>query len=99
MAVMTGVDSPFVSGAGKETVKEPDPEPEPISEPVPKPEPPKPRPAPKIEAPKPQPKVEEEKGSSNYIWYALILLIDTDPDLVFNAISLFRKYRNIFLFF
>lgn len=71
MAVMTGVESPFISGAVKETVKEPDPEPIP----EPKPEPPKPKPAPKIEAPKPQPKVVEEKGNSNYIWYALILLI------------------------
>jgi len=75
MAVMTGVESPFISGAVKEKVKEvvpepPKPEPEP-----PKPEPPKPKPAPKIEAPRPVPKVEEEKGGNNYIWYALILVI------------------------
>jgi cell division protein FtsZ len=73
MAVLTGVESPFISGS-MEKVKEP--EPEPPKPPEPKPEPPKPKPAtPRIEAPRPQPKVEEEKGSSNYIWYAIILLI------------------------
>ncbi|MFZ3385102.1 MAG: cell division protein FtsZ [Candidatus Methanoperedens sp.] len=71
MAVLTGVESPFISGSS-EKVKEPEPEPAP--EPEPKPEPPKPKPV-RIEAPKPQPKVEEEKGSSNYVWYAIILLI------------------------
>jgi len=75
MAVLTGVDSPFITGAVREKVKAvapepPKPEPEP-----PKPEPPKPKPAPKIEAPKPLPKVEVEKGNSNYIWYGIILLI------------------------
>lgn len=73
MAVLTGVESPFISGS-MEKVKEP--EPEPPKPPEPKPEPPKPKPAtPRIEAPRPQPKVEEEKGSGNYIWYAIILLI------------------------
>lgn len=72
MAVLTGVQSPFISGSAEENVKEP--EPEPVPEPVAKPEPPKPRPAPRIETPRPQPKVEEEK-SSNYVWYAIILLI------------------------
>ena len=71
MAVLTGVESPFISGSS-EKVKEPEPEPAP--EPEPKPEPPKPKPV-RIEAPKPQPKVEEEKGNSNYVWYAIILLI------------------------
>jgi cell division protein FtsZ len=75
MAVLTGVQSPFISGAVKEKVKEVAPEPpKPIPEPEqPKPEPPKP--APRIVAPRPVPKVEEEKSSSNYIWYALILVI------------------------
>ncbi|MFZ3169813.1 MAG: cell division protein FtsZ [Candidatus Methanoperedens sp.] len=72
MAVLTGVQSPFISGS-VEKVKEP--EPEPVREPETKPEPPKPKPAPRIEAPRPQPKVEEEKSSSNYVWYAIILLI------------------------
>ena len=71
MAVLTGVQSPFISGS-VEKVKEPEPEPAP--EPETKPEPPKPKPAPRIEVPRPQPKVEEEK-SSNYVWYAIILLI------------------------
>jgi cell division protein FtsZ len=75
MAVLTGVQSPFISGAVKEKVKEVAPEPpKPIPEPEqPKPEPPKP--APRIVAPRPVPKVEEEKSRSNYIWYALILVI------------------------
>ncbi|MCX9082424.1 MAG: cell division protein FtsZ [Candidatus Methanoperedens sp.] len=75
MAVLTGVQSPFVSGA-METVKEA--EPEPIKEepkPEPRPEPPKPKPAPKIQTPRPVLKVEEEKSSNEYIWYAIILLI------------------------
>jgi cell division protein FtsZ len=77
MAVLTGVDSPFISGAIQEKVtevaqtqeqpKQPEPEP--------KPEPPKPAPAPKIVAPRQVHKVEEEKGSSNYVWYAIILLV------------------------
>jgi cell division protein FtsZ len=77
MAVLTGVESPFISGATQEKVKEVAPKPpKPIPVPEqPKPEPPKPAPAPKIVAPRPVPKVEEEKGSSNYIWYALILVI------------------------
>jgi cell division protein FtsZ len=72
MAVLTGVESPFISGAIKEKVVEVAPEP-PKPEPEPTPEPPKP--VPKIVAPRPLPKVEEESSSSNYIWYALILLI------------------------
>ncbi|MCZ7395332.1 MAG: cell division protein FtsZ [Candidatus Methanoperedens sp.] len=69
MAVLTGVESPFVSGKVKEepVVEEP--------EPAPRPEPPKPRPAPRVEAPKPQPKIEEKKGTSPYIWIAIILII------------------------
>jgi len=78
MAVLTGVQSPFISGATHEKVKEvvareppkPIPEPEP-----PKLELPKPTPVPRIVAPRPQPKVEEEKGGSTYIWYGIILLI------------------------
>jgi cell division protein FtsZ len=77
MAVLTGVESPFISGAGRETVKEvaqvepPKPIPEPEQ---PKPEPPKPKPAPRVVTPRPLPK-EEETGGNNYIWYAIILLI------------------------
>lgn len=71
MAVLTGVQSPFVSGA-MEKVVEAEPEP---TLPEPEPEPPKPKPAPKIQVPRPQPKIEEEKSSGNYIWYAIILLI------------------------
>ncbi len=79
MAVLTGVQSPFVSGA-MEKVKEVEIEPpkEEIKEepkPEPRQEPPKPKPMPKIEKPRTQPKVEEEKGSNDYIWYAIILLI------------------------
>ncbi len=75
MAVLTGVESPFVSGA-MEKVKEVEPEPpkpEPKSEP--RQEPPKPKPTPKIETPRPHPKVEDEKSGNDYIWYAMILLI------------------------
>ncbi|MBU4373139.1 MAG: hypothetical protein KJ714_01600, partial [Euryarchaeota archaeon] len=74
MAVLTGVESPFVSGKVKEEVVE---EIEKIEEPKPepKPEPPKSRPAPRVEAPRPQPKKEEEKGSSAYIWIGIILVI------------------------
>ena len=69
MAVLTGVESPFVSGKAKEEVVE-------VEEPAPAPRPePKPRPAPRVEAPRPQPKKEEEKGSSAYIWIGIILLI------------------------
>lgn len=77
MAVLTGVESPFISGAVKETVQEvakvepPKPIPEPEQ---PKPEPPKPKPAPRVVTPRPLPK-EEETGGNNYIWYAIILLI------------------------
>ena len=77
MAVMTGVQSPFITGAVREKVKEvASPEPPKPPEPEIKPEPPKPAPIPRVVAPRPVPKVEEEKSSnSNYIWYALILLI------------------------
>ncbi|MCE8422905.1 MAG: cell division protein FtsZ [Candidatus Methanoperedens sp.] len=76
MAVLTGVESPFVSGevrAKKEVVvEEPKPEPEPIK---PKVEPPKP-PVRKVEPPKPVIKVvEEKKASSSYIWITIILII------------------------
>lgn len=79
MAVLTGVQSPFISGIAEEEVTMPEPEPvrEPEPEPVreePKVEPPKAKPV-KITAPKPQMKVEEEKESRNYIWYAIILII------------------------
>ena len=75
MAVLTGVQSPFVSGA-MEKVKEVEPEaPKEETKPEPRPEPPKPKPAPKIQTPRPLPKVEEEKSSNDYIWYAIILLI------------------------
>ncbi len=68
MAVLTGVESPFVSGKVKEVV---------VEEPAPEPETerPKPRPAPRVEPPKPQPKVEEKKGMSPYIWVAIIVII------------------------
>jgi cell division protein FtsZ len=69
MAVLTGVESPFVSGKVKEeVVVEEEPKPEP------KPEPPKPKPVPRVEPPKPQPKV-EGKPSNTYIWIGIILLI------------------------
>jgi cell division protein FtsZ len=71
MAVLTGVESPFVSGKVKEEVVV---EEAPKSEPEPIPEPPKPKPAPRVEPPKPQTKV-EEKSSNNYIWIGIILLI------------------------
>lgn len=75
MAVLTGVESPFVSGTVrqkvvKEEVKVVEAPPKP---PEPMPEPPKP--APRVERPRPQPKIEEEKSSSNYLWIGLILLI------------------------
>ncbi len=68
MAVLTGVESPFVSGKVKEEVVVEEPKPEP------RPEPPKPKPAPRVEPPKPQPKV-EKKPSNAYIWIGIILLI------------------------
>ncbi|MFA4935932.1 MAG: cell division protein FtsZ [Candidatus Methanoperedens sp.] len=69
MAVLTGVESPFVSGttAKKEEVVE--------EEPAPRPEPPKPKPVTRVEPPRPQPKKVEEKSSSTYIWIGVILLI------------------------
>jgi len=71
MAVLTGVESPFVAGKVKEEVREVEEAPRP----EPRPEPPKPKPAPRVEAPRPQPKKEEEKPSSSYIWIGIILLI------------------------
>ncbi|VVB84743.1 Cell division protein FtsZ 1 [uncultured archaeon] len=71
MAVLTGVESPFVTGEVKEKVvveeKPPEPEPE-----KPKVEAPKPKPVVKVEPPKPEP-VKEQK--SNYIWIIVILII------------------------
>ncbi len=69
MAVLTGVESPFVTGKVKEEVKEEE------APPAPRPEPVRPKPAPRVEAPKPQPKVEEKKGVSSYVWVAIILVI------------------------
>ncbi len=73
MAVLTGVESPFIGGEDRQAKKEEEPAPEP--EPVrPRVEPPKPRPVVKIETPKQETK-KEEKSSSSYIWIGLILLI------------------------
>jgi cell division protein FtsZ len=73
MAVLTGVESPFIGGEDRQAKKEEEPAPEP--EPVrPRVEPPKPRPVVKIETPKQEIK-KEEKSSSSYIWIGLILLI------------------------
>ncbi|MDO9096909.1 MAG: cell division protein FtsZ, partial [Candidatus Methanoperedens sp.] len=70
MAVLTGVESPFVSGtAKKEVVVEEEPEP------APRPEPPKPKPVTRVEPPRPHPQKVEEKSSSTYIWIGVILLI------------------------
>lgn len=75
MAVLTGVESPFLSGEVKEKVKEEEkvieePEPEPVK---PKVEPPKPKPVAKVEPPKPE--VKKEEKSYTYIWIAIILII------------------------
>jgi len=79
MAVLTGVESSFLSGEQVHSKKEtPVEKPEPVVEPVkPKPEPmpakvetPRPKPVTKVEPPK-----EEGKGSSMYIWIILIILI------------------------
>jgi cell division protein FtsZ len=73
MAVLTGVESPFIGGEDRQAKKEEEPAPEP--EPVrPRVEPPKPKPVVKIETPKQEIK-KEEKSSSSYIWIGLILLI------------------------
>jgi len=73
MAVLTGVESPFIAGEDSQAKKEEEPAPEP--EPVrPRVEPPKPKPVVKVETPKQEIK-KEEKGSSSYIWIGLILLI------------------------
>jgi cell division protein FtsZ len=88
MAVLTGVESPFLSGEEMQRIAESraeihvethveEPEPEPELEIRPKIEPPKPR----VEAAKTKPvtKVEppkeEEKGGSTYIWIILVILI------------------------
>ncbi|MCX9084710.1 MAG: cell division protein FtsZ [Candidatus Methanoperedens sp.] len=79
MAVLTGVDSPFISGAMQEKVREvvaPVLQEQPKTpEPETRAEPPKPAPVARIVPPRPVAKVEEEKSSSNYVWYAIILLI------------------------
>ncbi len=84
MAVLTGVESPFVSGAEPHRVKaeekveetpveEPAPAPEPVIE---KPQVEKPRPKPVVRiTPKPEVVKEEEKGSGAYIWIAIIIVI------------------------
>jgi len=79
MAVLTGVESPFLSGEEMQRIAEKRAE-EQVEEPTivrPKIEPPKPkvevakpRPVTKVEPPK-----EEEKGGSMYIWTILIILI------------------------
>lgn len=74
MAVLTGVESPFIGGEdsqAKKEVEEPAPEPEPVR---PRVEPPKPKPVVKVETPKQEIK-KEEKSSNSYIWIGLILLI------------------------
>ncbi|MDP2841103.1 MAG: hypothetical protein Q8O17_02350, partial [Candidatus Methanoperedens sp.] len=82
MAVLTGVESPFLSGEmmqkiaekrAEERVEESAPEPAvrpKVEAPKPKVEPAKLRTVTKVEPPK-----EEEKGSSMYIWVILIILI------------------------
>ncbi|MCX9010569.1 MAG: cell division protein FtsZ [Candidatus Methanoperedens sp.] len=73
MAVLTGVESPFVAGVEKVEAKEVEepPAPEPVR---PKVEPPRPRPVTKVEVPKTEVK-KEEKTSNSYIWIGLIVLI------------------------
>jgi cell division protein FtsZ len=74
MAVLTGVESPFIGGEDshtKKVIEEPAPETEPVR---PRVEPPKPKPVVKIETPKQEVK-KEEKSNSSYIWIGLILLI------------------------
>ncbi len=77
MAVLTGVESPFISGGSSTSKKEEViPAPEPAPEPVrPKVEAPKPKPITRIQAPKPQALKVEEKSNSSYIWIGIILLI------------------------
>ena len=75
MAVLTGVESPFISGGSSTSRKEgvvEMPEPEPVR---PKVEAPKPKPITRIEAPKPQVLKVEEKSNSSYIWIGIVLLI------------------------
>jgi len=74
MAVLTGVESPFLSGkSSRKVVEDPVVVEEPKPEPVKEPEPPKPKPVVRVEAPKP---VEEKKeDNKNYIWIGLIILI------------------------
>ncbi len=78
MAVLTGVESPFISGETvqsrrEEVVEEPAPE---IVRP--KVEAPKPKPVTRIEPPKTETKpkkAEKEKENYTYLWYILILII------------------------
>ncbi len=76
MAVLTGVESPFLSGEVKEEVKVKKevvveaPKPEPVK---PREELPKPKPVVKVEVPKPE--VKKQEKSYAYIWIGIILLI------------------------
>jgi cell division protein FtsZ len=76
MAVLTGVESPFLSGEEMQRIADKRAEERVVEEPAPEPivrpkvEPPRPRPITKVEPPK-----EEEKSSSMYIWIILIVLI------------------------
>ncbi len=76
MAVLTGVESPFISGElmqprREEVVEEPEPAPV-----RPKVEALKPKPVAKVEPPKAEVKKKaEEKGSNIYIWIILILIV------------------------
>ncbi len=79
MAVLTGVESPFISGETvqprKEEVVAEEPEPAPVR---PKVEAPKPKPVTRVEPPKQETRKKEEekeKSSGSYIWVGLILLI------------------------
>ncbi len=85
MAVLTGVESPFIAGESmapkkEEVIQEPAPEPvkpEPVK---PKVEAPKPKPVTRVEPPKQETRKKEkepekEKSSGSYIWVGLILLI------------------------
>ncbi|KCZ70426.1 cell division protein FtsZ [Candidatus Methanoperedens nitroreducens] len=78
MAVLTGVESPFISGeievkekaVAIEAVEEV--KPEPVRQDV---EPPQPEPAVKVKEPEQDIKKEEEKTGNSYIWIGLILLV------------------------
>jgi cell division protein FtsZ len=78
MAVLTGVESPFLSGEEMKQIAKKRAE-ERVEEPAPEPvvrtvEAPKPKPVTKVAPPKVEEK-KEEKSSSMYIWIILILLI------------------------